>query len=74
MPNSRGGVEMKAKPIIILFGIIVLIILSFNFWFPLIRQSINQSLNKEFIVKVNQDALSAKEAPSKALDCGRRFT
>ena len=49
---------MKAKPKIILFGIIVLIIISITF-LPLIRPSINQSLNKEFIEKVNQYALSA---------------
>ena len=50
---------MKAKPKTILFIIIVLIILSISFLLPLISPSINQSLNKEFIEKVDQDALSA---------------
>lgn len=50
---------MKAKPKIIVFGIIVLIILSISFLLPLIRPSINQSLNKEFIEKVDQYTLSA---------------
>ena len=57
--RQRGGNEMKAKPKKLLFIIIVLIILSISFLLPLIRPSINQSLNKEFIEKVDQDALSA---------------
>ena len=50
---------MKAKSKIIFLGIIVLIIFSSSFFLHLIRPSIHQSLHKEFIEKVNQDALSS---------------